>query len=69
MVTQKVITTSYVPKENVQNNILTSPIWKECYHEDEELPTDKSLWVYTIKFDGLTPIQVLNVTEYGNNSK
>jgi hypothetical protein len=37
-------------------NISNSPIWKDCYHPTDKLP-NKKLFVYTIKFDGLKPVQ------------
>ena len=38
----------------------TSPIWKEAYHLDEiERPID--MFKYTIKFNGLIPVQIVNM--------
>lgn len=63
MTTEKVY--SPIRDNNIKNNISSSPIWKNCYHEDElkDIPQDtrRSLICYTIKFDGLKPIQVTNI--------
>jgi hypothetical protein len=56
MITEKVY--SPVEDKNIQTNIGGSPIWKECYKEDEITDVQKALWTYWIKFDCLTPIQV-----------
>jgi len=45
--------------KDISQHLNTSPIWSEAYHPDEELPKDKRLVIYRIKFDGLKPIQVL----------
>jgi len=39
----------------------TSPIWGQCYHEDEERPLTNDMWRYDMKFEGLKPIQITNV--------
>jgi hypothetical protein len=65
MITQKVI--SPIKDDKIKSNLLNSPIWKECYHEDEELPQDKELYCYTIRFDGLTPIQLTKLKKYKLN--
>ena len=59
MTTEKVY--SPIFDRNIKKDISNSPIWKDCYHEDDELPISKTLWCYTIKFDGLVPVQVTNV--------
>lgn len=54
---------SPIHDENIRKNLTTSPIWKECHHQDE-LDELTGMWLYTINFSGLTPIQVLNVQQY-----
>ena len=49
--------------ENIRKNVTTSPIWKECHHR-EELDDVAGMWLYTINFQGLVPVQVLNVQQY-----
>lgn len=58
MITEKVY--SPIEDKNIKNNLQNSPIWKDCYKEDEEKP-NKKMWVYSIKFNGLKPIQVTKV--------
>lgn len=46
----------------VKNNISKSPIWKNCYKENElidVLDKHQSMYCYTVKFDGTTPIQLV----------
>lgn len=71
MITEKV----YSPiKDNaLKANLKTSPIWKTCYKE-EDLNRDilmkhERMYVYTIKFDGVTPVQLSGVTEMGVKEK
>lgn len=52
----------------IRNNLNASPIWKEAYHEDELQEAKKkhsNLYEYSIKFDGLKPIQFTNVKRVG----
>jgi len=46
---------------NIQENLQDSPIWKDCYKIEEDFP-NKPIWEYSIKFDGLKPIQVTNIS-------
>jgi len=51
--------------KDIKKDINNSPIWKDCYHQDD-IPNEyrdinKTLYCYTIKFDGVTPIQVNNI--------
>ena len=39
----------------------SSLIWQQCYHEDEERPHSKDMYVYYMKFEGLKPVQITNV--------
>ncbi len=56
---------SPVEDKEIRNNPNGSPIWKQAYHADElsegvrkKYPT---IFEYTIKFDGLRPVQVTNI--------
>lgn len=56
---------SPVEDKEIRNNLNDSPIWKQAYHADE-LSEDvrkkhPKMFEYTIKFDGLRPVQVTNV--------
>ena len=51
---------SKIEDKQIQKNINNSPIWKEANHADE-LDGTTDHFEYTIKFDGLTPIQVTNI--------
>ena len=57
----KVKVYSPVFDKNIQRDINNSPIWKEAYHADEIGEVKKPLTEYTIKFDGLVPIQVTKI--------
>jgi len=55
---------SPVEDKNIRTELNASPIWKQAYHEDELIDAMKKhaiMFHYTIKFDGLKPIQVNNV--------
>ncbi len=46
------------------SNLLNSPIWKKCYHEDDYpqcLDQHTMMYRYTIRFDGLIPVQFSGV--------
>ena len=49
--------------KDIAKHLDTSIMWNEAYHPDEELPTDKKLVEYRIKFEGTKPIQVLSIKE------
>lgn len=61
MIKEKVY--SPIHDEKIRQNINESPIWDECYHEDEIKDIDKPLYCYSMKFEGLTPIQVTKITK------
>lgn len=63
MKTEKVY--SPILDTNIAKHIALSPIWdvKNCYHEDDEKPSGTPLICYTIKFDGLKPVQVTNISK------
>jgi hypothetical protein len=51
---------SPVNDENIQKNLNDSPIWKKAFHEDElaeAIRSNRELFEYSIKFDGLRPVQ------------
>ena len=55
---------SPVDDKKIKENIINSPIWKNAYHEYDIINAKKQhkfLYQYTIKFDGLIPIQVTNI--------
>lgn len=58
MTTEKVY--SLIEDKNIKNNLNRSSIWKNCHHETDIKPKGRII-CYTIKFDGLKPIQVLKV--------
>ena len=56
MKTEKVYSKIY--DKNIQDHIETSQIWKECEHSEDVRGKNITGWYeYTIKFDGLKPIQ------------
>lgn len=56
MITENVY--SPILDEKIHENISKSPIWGKCYHESEIEDIKEPLYCYSIKFDGLKPIQV-----------
>lgn len=62
MIKQQIV--SKIFDKDIKDNLNDSPIWKEAKHLDE-LTDDEiesgEYTLYTIKFDGLTPIQVINI--------
>jgi hypothetical protein len=55
---------SPVDDKDIRTNLNGSPIWKQAYHESELAVAEKKFPVvfkYTIKFDGLKPVQVTNI--------
>jgi len=60
MTTEKVL--SPVEDKKINGDIINSPIWKKAYKPeevtDEVLRTYPAWFEYTIKFDGLKPIQM-----------
>lgn len=65
MITEKVY--SPVKDERVKNSISNSPIWKQCYKEEdltqEVLDRHDVIHVYTVKFEGVTPVQVTKISQ------
>ena len=55
---------SPVEDNNIRENLNNSPIWKKAYHA-EDLPRitagNATVFEYSIKFDGLKPVQVTDV--------
>lgn len=59
---------SPVLDSKIQEHINESPIWHNAYHE-EEVTNEiyhkyKSWYIYSIKFNGLIPIQCTKVNPY-----
>ena len=57
---------SPINDHRVKANLTTSPIWKTCYKEEEVTKKviekhGNRMYAYTIKFDGLVPIQVTKI--------
>ncbi len=56
---------SPIKDNGIEKNVINSTIWKNCYKEEELTDEIKegnlSMYRYTIKFDGLKPVQVTNV--------
>jgi hypothetical protein len=55
---------SPVDDKDIRQNLSASPIWKQSYTEDELKEAEKKhpvLFEYSIKFDGLKPVQLLGV--------
>lgn len=45
--------------ENIKKDVNNSPIWKECFKNEDKPENVK--YKYTIKFDGLIPVQVTKI--------
>ena len=58
MKTEKVY--SKIHDKNIKNNLVDSPIWKDSTHISD-VGDASGFWEYTIKFDGLKPIQVTKI--------
>ena len=55
---------SPVNDENIQKDLNGSPIWKKAYHESEVDVAQKNhteVYEYSVKFDGLKPVQLTGV--------
>lgn len=55
---------SPIEDKEIRNNLKNSPIWSTAYHKDEVdavRTKHNQMFEYSIKFDGLKPIQVTNV--------
>ena len=53
---------SPINDSNIRNDIAGSEIWNKCFREDEDFINDfANMYCYTIKFNGLTPIQVTKI--------
>jgi hypothetical protein len=55
---------SPVNDENIKKDLDGSPIWKKAYHADElaeALKDNSNIFEYSIKFDGLRPVQVTDI--------
>jgi hypothetical protein len=58
---------SPVEDKNMNKDIKNSPVWKNCYHDDEvtdELRHKFQKWFeYVVKFEGLQPVQCTKTTQ------
>ena len=55
---------SPVEDKGFAKNLNNSPIWANCFHEEELTEAElkySNFWIYEVKFDGLKPIQVTNI--------
>ncbi len=55
---------SPIEDKEIRKNLNNSPIWKLAYHNDEYksfVSNHPNMFEYTIKFDGLKPMQVTKV--------
>jgi hypothetical protein len=56
---------SPIKDDEIKRNLNDSPIWKNCFHSDdltaEVLAKYPNMIEYTIRFDGLKPIQVTKI--------
>ena len=55
---------SPIEDKAIRENLNGSPIWKQAYHETELVEAKKKhtgMYEYTIKFEGLKPVQVAGV--------
>jgi len=60
---------SPVNDENIQKDLNGSPIWKQAYHESEVAVAQKNhteVYEYSVKFDGLKPVQLTGVKKLAN---
>jgi len=60
---------SPIKDDNIKKELNGSPIWKQAYHEDEVVEAQKKhniMFEYTVKFEGLTPVQVTKVKKIAN---
>jgi len=61
MITEEV----WTPIKHEGKDLKNSPIWAKCYKPEEVDAEIRKTWnewyVYTIKFDGLIPIQITKV--------
>lgn len=67
METEKVY--SPVKDGKIKRNLNDSPIWKNCYKQDEVTSDvlkkhNNIFYIYSIKFDGLKPVQVTKVETF-----
>ena len=54
---------STIEDKRIRNDVKNSPIWKSCLHWEDvtEEQKKKGGYVYTIYFEGVTPISVTSV--------
>lgn len=57
---------SPIEDKGIAKNLNGSPIWTNCYHEDDLIMAKNKhniLYCYTIKFDGTKPIMVNKISK------
>lgn len=62
---------SPIEDKKIAENLDTSKIWMKAFKPEEVTPTmlaATSWWVYTIKFDGIKPIQVTKIKNVNNEA-
>lgn len=55
---------SPVEDKGIRNDLQNSPIWRTAYHKEDledAVKKHNQIFEYSIKFDGLKPVQVTNV--------
>ncbi len=60
---------SPVEDKEISKNLNGSAIWKEAYHEEdltEVFKSNRVVFQYSIKFNGLRPLQLTNVKRLVN---
>lgn len=62
----------YSPIEDLEmsKNLGDSPVWKLCFRKEELNTVDaqkhREMWKYSVKFDGLIPVQLTKIERYIN---
>lgn len=62
MIKENVYSPIFDPK--IHEHLNNSPIWGNCFHESEINNINEELYCYSIKFNGLKPIQITNIKKY-----
>ena len=66
---ETVIVYSTVEDKGIKTNLQDSPMWKKSIHPDDLKDEQKPgvpMYKYTIKFEGLKPVQVNSVKKISN---
>ena len=58
---------SPIDDKQIYKNLIDSPIWSKCFTKDELTETERKkhtkMFKYSVKFNGLRPVQVTKITE------